>query len=348
MPSKTKFPPINQGKTQGRRALWVMVIGFLAVFLASLGIGRYGVAPDNVIKILLSKVFPMVHTWDATMERVVLSVRLPRLLGGSLVGASLALAGAGFQGMFKNPLVSPDILGVSSGAGFGAALALLLGMGAMGVQISALFFGVAAVIAAYFLRKCFKTSSTLMLVLAGVIVSGFFSSGLSLLKYLADPLETLPAITMWLMGSLASIDFPSLGSVTFPVLLGCGGLLLMRWKLNALSLGDREAQSLGVNVSRSQLIIILLATVITAISVCISGTIGWVGLVIPHLARFLVGVNNNRLLPASALLGATALILLDDIARCLLAAEIPIGILTGIVGTPIFTLMIIRQRKTLS
>ena len=325
------------------RLSW-LVVGLVVLFFVSLGVGRYVVAPADVIKILLSKSFSVTPTWTPAMETVVLSVRLPRLLAALLIGSSLALAGACFQGLFKNPLVSPDILGVSSGAGFGAAVAIVLGLSALGIQASALVFGLLAVGMAYVVRTLYQSQNALILVLAGVIISGFFSSALSFLKYVADPYETLPAIVFWLMGSIASVDYPDLFMVAAPILVCSMILLLLRWRFNVLSLGDNQAQALGLDVVRIQRWIILCATVVTACSVCISGTIGWVGLVVPHIARLLVGANHTRLLPASCVCGAIALIVLDDFARCLTDAEIPLGILTGLIGAPFFAYLLFRQR----
>ncbi len=329
------------------RIIWILFIIYIAVFFVSIGIGRYYVSIGNVLKILASTIFPIEQTWDDTMARVVLHIRPSRLLVGSLVGASLGLAGASFQGLFKNPLVSPDLLGVSSGAGFGAAFAILIGAGTVGVQFSALFFGVVAVALVYLIHKAFKSPNVLMLVLAGIIVNGFFSSALSLTKYVADPNDTLPAITFWLMGSLANADYEDFAFMVIPILVSAGGIMMLRWKLNALSLGDAEAKALGVNVKRLRLLLVLFSTVITAVSVCVSGTIGWVGLVVPHLARSFTGVNHSRLLPLSCILGALFLIILDNIARTLTGAEIPLGIMTGIVGTPVFALLLIKQKRTL-
>ena len=339
--------PYASKQTKQIRNIWILFIIYIIVFFVSIGIGRYYVSIGNVLKILASSIFPIEQTWDDTMTRVVLHIRPSRLLVGSLVGAALGLAGASFQGLFKNPLVSPDILGVSSGAGFGAAFAILIGAGAVGVQFSALFFGVVAVALVYLIHKAFKSPNVLMLVLAGIIVNGFFSSALSLTKYVADPNDTLPAITFWLMGSLANADYEDLIFMVIPIFVGAGGIMMLRWKLNALSLGDAEAKALGVNVKRRRFLLVLFSTIITAVSVCVSGTIGWVGLVVPHLARAFTGVNHSRLLPLSCILGALFLIVLDDIARALTGAEIPLGILTGIVGTPVFALLIIKQKRTL-
>lgn len=336
--------PRNSKKT---RVIWICFFIYIIVFFISIGIGRYYVSIGDIFKILVSSVLPINQTWDPAMERVILYIRPSRLFVGSLVGASLGLAGATFQGLFKNPLVSPDILGVSSGAGFGAAAAILLGAGAVGIQLSALLFGLLAVAAVYLIYKAFRSPNILMLALAGIIVNGFFSSALSLTKYMADPNDTLPAITFWLMGSLAAADYDDLMFMIIPILAGSFGIIFLRWKINVLSLGDSEAKALGVNVNRLRFLLVLFATVITAVSVCVSGTIGWIGLVVPHLARACTGDNHSRLLPFSCILGALLLIILDDISRSLTGAEIPLGILTGIVGTPVFALLLIRQKRIL-
>lgn len=324
--------------------VWWLLIIYAVLFIVSLGIGRYQISPVNVVKILFSKMMFIPQTWNDTMEMIVISVRLPRLIAATLVGSSLALAGVCFQGLFKNPLVSPDILGVSSGAGFGAAIALILGLGAVGIQLSALIFSLVAVTLAYLVKTIYKSQNVLILVLSGVIISGFFSSALSFLKYIADPIEILPAIVFWLMGSIATTEYSDIFMVLIPI-VGCSAILLfIRWRFNILSLGDVEAKSLGINVKKMQKVIILCATVITASSVCISGTIGWIGLVVPHLAKLLVGTNHSKLLPASCVLGAIMLVFLDNIARTMSSAEIPLGIVTGLIGTPVFAFLLFKQR----
>jgi iron complex transport system permease protein len=262
-----------------------------------------------------------------------------------LVGGSLALAGASFQGLFRNPLVSPDILGVSSGAGFGAALAILLSGNWIVIQVSAFCFALLAVGISCLVSKIVKGNPTLSLILAGMAMASLFSAFLSLMKYVADPINQLPTITYWLMGSLASVNNNSLLFAAIPMLVGFIVLILIRWRFNVLAMGEEEARALGVNTGKLRAIIVVCCTMMTASSVCISGTIGWVGLVIPHIGRLLVGPNHTRLLPVCLLLGAAYLILIDDVARIVASVEIPIGILTAIIGAPFFVYLLYKGGK---
>jgi iron complex transport system permease protein len=280
----------------------------------------------------------MKAAWPQAMQTVVMQVRLPRVLAALMIGAGLSVSGAAFQGVFRNPLVSPFILGVASGAGFGAALAILLANSTWLVQASAVGFGVLAVALAYGLSRFYRAGHTLVLVLCGVIVGTFFSSLIALVKYLADPYDKLPVIVYWLMGSLATVSQSDLFQAAVPMLLGMAALWMVRWKLNLLALGDEEASSLGVEVGPLKLWVVASATLITACAVSISGIIGWVGLVIPHLARMIYGPDYRRLIPASLSLGGCYLLLVDDLARNLSGGEIPLGILTATIGAPVFAL----------
>ena len=315
----------------------VILVGILIIlFFLSFVIGRYPISPWDVVKILVSHIFPIDQSWTDTMQSVVMNIRLPRILAAMMVGGSLALAGASFQGLFRNPLVSPDILGVSSGAGFGAALAILLSGNQWVIQISAFSFALVSVGISYAVSKMVKGNPTLSLILAGMAIASLFGALLSLMKYVADPVDQLPAITYWLMGSLASVGFKGLIYSAIPIIVGVVILLLIRWRFNVLAMGEEEAMALGVDTGKLRAIIIVCCTMITASSVCISGTIGWVGLVIPHVSRVLVGPNHKRLLPVSLLIGAIFLLVIDNIARVVASVEIPIGILTAIVGVPFF------------
>ncbi len=314
------------------------------IFIISLFKGRYDIDPVTVIKILLSPVIPIEHTWPAAMDTVVWNIRLPRTLAVILVGAGLSLSGVAFQGTFRNPLVSEHILGVSTGAGFGASLAILLFPAVFMIQIFAFVFGVAAVSFTFLISRIYKRDITLVLVLGGIIVGALFSAFTSLIKYLADPYDRLPTIVFWLMGSFAKITMTEVYYVA-PVILVCTAIiLLVRWKLNVLSLGEDEAKSLGLNTRVYVSIIVLCATLITAASVCISGIIGWVGLVIPHIGRMIVGPDHARLLPVTILIGASYLLAVDVIARNLTMYEIPIGIITSIVGAPFFIYLLGKNR----
>ncbi len=277
-------------------------------------------------------------------RNIIWEIRLPRALLGSLVGACLAVSGAAFQGLFRNPLVSSGILGVSSGAGFGAALAILLFNTVAAAYPFALVFGVLAVVCSYLIARLYSTTPAIMLVLGGVIVSSVFGALLSFLKYVADPYEQLPTIVFWLMGSLASARYRDIMVAGVPMAVGVAGLIAIRWQINVLSMGDREAHSLGVNTTLSKGIVILCATLATAGAVCVSGVIGWIGLVIPHIGRMLVGNDNRVLVPVSLSLGACFLVLVDNLGRMITGSEIPLGILTALVGGPFFVYLLKKTR----
>ncbi len=315
------------------------------LFILALVLGRYPISVPDVGRALLSPLFPHLAAGVPDVARqLVLRIRLPRALAALLIGASYGGTGAAFQAIFKNPLVDSNILGVTSGAGFGAALALLLARTHVEVQLFAFTFGLLAVGLAFFGSRLYKSSPLLVLTLMGILIGSLFGSLTALLKYLADPLDTLPAITFWLLGSLATTTWSKLAVLGVVTLLGLIFLVLIRWRLNVLSLGDAEAQALGLNPARTKFWIIIVATLMTAAAVSVSGVIGWVGLVIPHAGRLLVGPDHKRLMPASILLGAAFLLLIDNIARTLLPGEIPLGVLTGLVGVPVLILLLRRGR----
>jgi iron complex transport system permease protein len=317
-----------------------VVLFFLALFL-----GRYPLSPGEVVRILLSPLFPdLAAAFPDVARQLVLRIRLPRALAALLIGASFGSTGTAFQAVFKNPLVDSNILGVTSGAGFGAALALLFLEDMWGVQLFAFLFGLLAVALAFFGSRLYRAAPLLVLTLMGVLIGSLFGSLTALLKYLADPLDTLPAITFWLLGSLTGITWGKLTALSLITILGLLFLFLVRWRLNILSLGDEEARALGMNPTRMRIWIILCTTLMTAAAVSVSGVIGWVGLVIPHAGRLLVGTDHKRLMPASISLGASFLLLIDNIARTLLPGEIPLGVLTGLVGVPILILLLRRGR----
>jgi iron complex transport system permease protein len=326
-----------------RLALLAMILVPLAALYVSLFVGRFTVPAADVARILASRLWPIARDWPASVETIVLQIRLPRAILAMFVGAGLSVSGAAFQGMFRNPLVSPDILGVTAASGFGAALALLLSRGAFELELIAFLFGISGVGLTYLLARTYRSTPVLMLVLSGVIVAAFFSALLSGAKYLADPDSKLPAITYWLLGSLNGSSMRTLGMALPPIILGGAGLMLVRWRLNVLSMGDAEARSLGVRTDRLKGIIIVCTTLITAAAVSVCGIVGWVGLVIPHLARMWVGPDHRALLPAACSIGGTYLLLIDDVARTASASEIPLGILTAIVGAPFFAYLL---RKT--
>lgn len=280
-------------------------------------------------------------------ENLLMGVRLPRTMATVIVGAALALSGAVYQGIFKNPLVSPDFLGVSAGACVGAAVAILLALSAGLVQVFAFFGGIAAVTLTVLIPRVIRSTSNIMLVLAGIIVGGAMSSVLGFIKYIADPETQLAAITYWQLGSFAYVDNGAILSILPLSIIAAAIVLAMSWWINILSLGEQEAQSLGANVSLLRGICIVCSTVLTAGAVCISGTIGWVGLVIPHFSRMMVGSDNRTLLPAACLLGGIFMLLVDTVTRIIGPAEMPISILTGIIGAPFFAWLLYRQRMNL-
>lgn len=325
-------------------------LALAACFLASFMIGRYPVPPLTVLAILASKLVPLHPFWAPEMATVMLKIRLPRILAAMEVGAALATSGAAYQGMFRNPMVSPDILGVTAGAGLGAALAILWSFDTLGIQAMAFAFALAAVAATCLigLWRGRRGEADLVMILAGVIVGTVFASLISLIKFVADPNNTLPAITFWLMGSLAAVRADEVAVAALPIGAGLGGLMLLRWHLNVLSFGDEEARALGLNVRTIRLLVIGCATLVTASAVAIGGVVGLVGLVAPYLGRLLVGPDHRVLLPACVLLGAVYLLAVDDLARSLLPAETPLGILTSLIGAPVFLVLLLRSRRAWS
>jgi len=329
--------------TLGQAVLILTVLNVI-LFIISLSLGRYKIDPIIVSKAILGKVFPLKQTIDDTVKTVIFDIRLPRVLAALLIGASLSQSGAAYQGIFDNPLVSPFILGLSSGAGFGAALAILIGGNYLVVELFAFIFSIIAVLLSIFISRSQKSPNTVTLVLSGFIVSSLFTSLISFFKYYADPYTKLPSIVFWLMGSLSQISMKDVIFIAPIIIVSLILLYLLRWKLNILSLGNEEATLLGENPARLRSIIIFLSTLLTSLSVSISGVIGWVGLVIPHIGRMLVGPDFRKLLPVSTLLGAFYLLLIDDLVRSISASEIPIGILTALIGTPFFIYLIRRGK----
>ena len=324
-----------------------MVVLFAVCFFGSFMLGRYPIEPWTLIRVLASRVIPVTPDWPSQVETVLFNVRIPRVLMAALIGAGLSAAGAAYQGIFKNPMVSPDVLGASSGAGFGAALGLFLSFSYQGVSFLAFVLGLSAVGAVCLISSRVKYNQTLGLVLAGMMISSLFTAAVSFLKLVADPNNTLPVITYWLMGSLASIRPKDLAFAAPWIIGGIIPIYLLRWKINVLTLGEEEARCIGVNTSAVRLAVVLCATLITSAAVSVSGLIGWVGLVIPHFARMLVGSDYRKMLPASLLLGASFLLVVDNFARLLATSEIPIGILTAFVGAPFFLWLILREGNKL-
>ena len=319
-----------------KKGLWVLPLAALlaGIFFLSFLIGRYRVPAPQVLRLLTDRFLSLISfgrwglapTWTAEEASVVVQIRLPRILSAALIGAALSAAGASYQAMFRNPMVSPDLLG----AGYAV------------ITASSFLFGLAAVGLTYLVGRLSRIRSTLAMVLAGMMVGSLFSAGTSFIKLVADTTDQLPAITYWLMGALTSVRLDDLHFAMVPILCGLIPLFFLRWRLNLLSVSEAEARSMGVNTRLLRLLVILCATLATAASVSISGMIGWVGLVIPHICRLLVGQDTQRLLPCSMLLGASFLMLVDDLARCLAASEIPLGILTAFVGAPLFLYLIVK------
>jgi iron complex transport system permease protein len=301
--------------------------------VVSAGIGRYPVPPAAILSWMVTG-----HSVDANIPFILLNIRLPRLIAAITAGGALALSGAAYQGLFRNPMVSPDILGVSSGSGFGAALGILLSMPVAGVQLMSFTGGITAVLVAMVVSRSIGRGhdSVLVLVLSGIVISSLFGALLSMLKYIADPLDKLPAITYWLMGSLADVRMSELAIVIPLVISGAVPLLLISWRLNVLSFGEDEARSLGLHTGLMRAVVIVSATLVSASIISVSGIIGWVGLVVPHIARFVAGPNHRLLFPVSFLFGAMFMLVVDTLARSVAAVEIPIGIITAVAGAPFF------------
>ena len=319
-----------------------MASALLALFLLSFVVGRYGVPLGQVVRILLSGVLPLEQTWTDNMAIAVLNVRLPRILLACLVGCGLSAAGTGYQTVFQNPMAAPDILGASSGACFGAALAILTGQGAVMITVFAFLASLLSVALVYLVGNHTRGNRVVNLLLAGIMVGALFSACTSYIKLVADPTNQLPQITYWLMGSLSGTRMGTVRFAAVCMAVGLVPLLLLRWRMNLLTLSPDEARAMGVHTDRLRLAVILSSTVLTAAAVSVSGMIGWVGLVIPHLSRRIVGSDCRRLMPMACLFGAAFLLLVDNMARCLTATEIPIGILTAFVGAPFFIYLMVR------
>jgi len=319
----------------------------IAAIVVAFGIGRFPIALGDLLTLVWAKLTGGAHSLPPTAETVLFQIRGPRVLAALMVGAALAAAGADYQNLFRNPLVSPDILGVSSGAALGAALGIFLSLDLWWIQGFAFAFGLGAVAAVYLIGQAVKGHDPiLVLILAGVVIGALLGSVLALLKYLADPYNQLPAITFWLLGSLAATNSGDIATTLAPVLLGLIPLWLLRWRMNLMALGDEEAKALGVNVVRVRLAVIAAATLMTAAVVSISGIVGWIGLLVPHFARLLAGPNFARLLPVSVLLGAAFLLLVDTLARTIARIEVPLGVLTAFIGTPFFIWLLATARRS--
>jgi len=327
--------PLNNQRINLLLPMAALIVAFF-----SLGVGQYSISPANVWHALMS---PM-QTQDLAGQ-IIWTVRMPRILIACCAGGALALCGACLQGVFHNPLVDPHIIGVSSGAAFGGTLAILLGLSPLWLMSSTFAFGLLALVLVYAIASTLGNENRLMLILSGIILSGFFSALVSLLQYMADTEEKLPSIVFWLLGSFATANWHKLLMMVIPLALASFLLFRLRWRINILSLGDADARTLGVSVVGLRRLVLLLCALLVAAQVAVSGGIGWIGLVIPHLARLLVGADHRRLLPAAFWLGGGFMVLVDDVARTLSAAEIPLGIITALIGAPLFAVLLIRSRR---
>lgn len=324
-----------------RRAILLMGFVLIVCILSSFSLGRYPVPIKQLLGIFLSRIgLPVEITWTAQMEAAAWNVRLPRILLSVLVGACLSSAGAAYQGVFQNPMASPDILGASAGAGFGAALAILIGLSSAYITVFAFAASLITVALVFTVSRHAKGDRLLGLILSGIMISSLFQSGTSFIKMVADPGNKLPQITYWLMGSLSGASWKDFDIVMIPMLCGMIPLVLLRWKLNVLTMGDDEARALGINAHQFRIIIVICSTLVTASAVSVSGMIGWVGLVIPHMMRRIVGSDYRYLMPASIIGGGIFLAVVDNISRNVSTSGIPIGILTAFVGAPFFLWLI--------
>src|SRR5262250_3589594 len=329
---------------------FIIALGLLALgLLVAFTVGRYPVTLADLMEVLVSRLAGRPTEVPPAVESVILQVRGPRVLAAMLVGAALAVAGTAFQGLFRNPLVSPDILGASSGAALGAVLGIFFSLGVIGIESLAFIGGLLAVAAVYIIGSLLQSRDPiLVLVLTGVVIGSLLGAGIGLVKYLADPYNQLPAMTFWLLGSLAATTASDLLPLLGPVALGSAVLIALRWRMNVMSLPEEEARALGVPTGPLRVVIVAAATLVTSASVATAGIIGWVGLVVPHLARALVGPDFPRLLPTSAILGGSYLLFIDTLARTAAPIEIPLGILTAVIGTPFFIWLLAGMQRTWS
>jgi iron complex transport system permease protein len=332
-----------------KNGVWIasLLLLLFVMVLVSLTLGKYPLSLAEIFDYLAtaSGFGSMDGQRAIIMKNILVDIRLPRILAAMLIGAALSVSGAAFQSMFINPLVSPSLLGVLSGASFGAAMGMIISNNWMMVQASTFLFGFLAVLLSVGIARLYRGDRLLMLLLGGIISGSLFTSLLSIVKYVADPYNQLPAIVFWLMGGLSMVDGVTLLVVSLPMGIGIIVILILSPYLNILSMGDEEAKSMGVNVGGIRMTLIFFATLVSALTVVMGGMIAWVGLIIPHLARMLVGPDNRLLLPVAAMIGAIYLIAVDDISRLLFSVEIPLGIVTSLVGIPFFMLVLKNARK---
>ena len=323
----------------------ILFAALVVAFFWSFFVGRYELTMQEVVDILCSRIMSIPRYWADTLETIVIKIRFPRIVAAIFVGGALSVSGASYQTLFKNPMVSPDLLGVSAGASFGAALVMLYSGSWWKIQASAALFGLIAVGAAYLIGHILGKRNITVLVLAGVVVSSLFQALVSIVKTLADTEDALPAITFWLMGSLGKADNDDIRLLVPMVLLAMLVLFLFRHQIDAMAAGEAEAVTMGVNVTRVKAIVVLCSTVMTVVSVSICGTIGWVGLVVPHIARSIVGASYGRLIGASFLIGGIFLLLVDNTIRGTMAVDLPLGVMTALIGTPVFVALLAKSGK---
>lgn len=336
----------------GIRRHYIVSLGLLlaAVVILSLLVGRYVMPPSQIISLVAEKLGVEGVETSKAARTAFFVIRLPRTVGALVVGAGLACAGAVFQGVFKNPMSSPDILGAVTGAGFGAAVAILVGLSAAFVEMFSFVGGLLAIALTCAIARSVDghTVQPVTLVLTGIVIGGLFSAGTSLTKYVADPNSTLPSITLWLMGTFAGVGWQDVYRIVPLMAVGLAPMFLCRWRLSVLAMGDDEARTMGINTGLLRGVMILCATLVTSCSVAFCGVVGWVGLVVPHMARAVVGAEFTKLLPASALLGASFTLAVDVVARSLLQVELPLGVLTAIIGAPFFLVLLKRGKRSWS
>ncbi|MDR1728220.1 MAG: iron ABC transporter permease [Acidobacteriota bacterium] len=348
-PPEVRRPRSRSMSALPRALSWAGGAALLGVVaLVSMCLGKYPVSPKDILAFLAQSWFGASYFSNEQMsvlENVLWNIRLPRVLAAALIGSALSVSGAAYQAMFVNPLVSPSLLGVLGGASLGAAAGIVFLKSWYAVQLTTFAGGILAVGVAVGIARVYRVNSTIMLVLGGIISGALFTSMLELVKYVADPYNELPAITYWLMGNLSQPDRETTLRAAVPICLGIGALVFLGRHLNVLSMGDEEARALGVNAPRIRLAVIVCATVVSATTVVIAGSIGWIGLIIPHFTRMVAGPDNDRLLPAAAVIGAAYLIVVDDVCRLAFSFELPIGIVTSLVGIPCFAFVLRNARK---
>lgn len=361
----TEHTPAQRAAPNYKLRMILLTASAVVCILISFIVGRFTISIPEFILTLTSPIFafimdifqgtfiydtlsfliPAYQSVSYQMASAVFSIRLPRILAAFFVGAALSTAGSAYQGMFQNPLVSPDILGASAGAGFGAALAIFSNLGGAWVTLFAFIGGLAAVGGSYIISRLSRGSATLSMVLGGILIGSLFSAGTSYIKLVADTNDQLPEITYWLMGSLAGSTISDVIFAGIVITIGIIPIILLKWRINLLTIGEDEAKSMGINTNRLRLIVITCATFITSVAVSISGIIGWIGLVVPHFCRMIFGYDYRRIIPASIILGGGFMLLVDDFARCIATIEVPIGILTAFIGAPVFAYLLIRGGK---